>query len=46
MELHPIKTPIIYAKDDLIKITIESIEQANLKLQENDILVFAETVVG
>ena len=46
MELHPIKTPIIYAKDDLIKITLESIEQANLKLQENDILVFAETVVG
>ncbi len=46
MELHPIKTPIIYVKDDLIKITLESIKHANLVLQENDILVFAETVVG
>lgn len=46
MELFPIKTPIIYPNDNLIKITLESIKRANLKLQENDILVFAETVVG
>lgn len=46
MEILPIKTPIIYPKDDLIKITLKSIKSANLKLQERDILVFAETVVG
>jgi coenzyme F420-0:L-glutamate ligase len=46
MELFPIKTPIIYAGNDLLKITLESIKNANLTLQEGDILVFAETVVG
>ncbi len=46
MELFAIKTPIVYPKDDLIKITLESIKRANLNLQEKDILVFAETVVG
>lgn len=46
MELFPIKTPIIYAGQDLVKITLDSIRSANLILQENDILVFAETVVG
>lgn len=46
MELYPIKTPIIYPKDDLIDITLKSIEKANIKVQERDILIFAETVVG
>jgi coenzyme F420-0:L-glutamate ligase/coenzyme F420-1:gamma-L-glutamate ligase len=46
MELYAIKTPIIHVGEDLIKITLESIKQANLVIQEQDILVFAETVVG
>ncbi|MBN2155818.1 MAG: coenzyme F420-0:L-glutamate ligase [Candidatus Lokiarchaeota archaeon] len=46
MELHPISTPIIYPKNDLVKITLDSIINANLSLKEKDILVFAETVVG
>ena len=46
MELHSIKTPIIQPHDDLIRITLDSIQDAGLQLRERDILVFSEKIVA
>ena len=46
MEFHSIKTPIITQKDDLVKVLVNSLNSNNLKLENKNILIFAETVVG
>jgi coenzyme F420-0:L-glutamate ligase/coenzyme F420-1:gamma-L-glutamate ligase len=46
MEIHAIKTPIIKPNDDLVQIAMDSLNSAGFTLNEKDILVFAETVVG
>ncbi|MHA1821860.1 MAG: coenzyme F420-0:L-glutamate ligase [Promethearchaeota archaeon] len=46
-QLFGIKTPIIMPNDDLIDITIRSVENyRNLRIHDGDILVYAESVVA
>ena len=46
MELHPIKTPLIRPGDPITQIIYKSITGQQLKLQNGDVLVIAETPVA
>lgn len=46
MELFPIKTKIIMPDDDIMAVIFDAMKKQNLKFQDNDILVIAETPIG
>jgi len=46
MQLFPIKTPIIQAKDNLVEILIASMEKAKINPKNGDILVISSKVVA
>ncbi|MFX1474341.1 MAG: coenzyme F420-0:L-glutamate ligase [Promethearchaeota archaeon] len=46
MELYGIQTPIIKSGDNLVEMLFSAITQQELTLEEQDILVIAETVVA
>ncbi|MHA1729386.1 MAG: coenzyme F420-0:L-glutamate ligase [Promethearchaeota archaeon] len=44
--MFPVKTPIIKPHDNIVEITLQALNDYNLKLRNDDILIFAETVIG
>ncbi len=46
MELMPIKTRVITSEDDIVDVLVKSIEENGLTIEDDDILVVAETPLG
>jgi len=46
LEIFPIKTPLFHIGDDIIKVILESIDSAGLKIEERDILVVSDKIVA
>ena len=46
MEILPIKTSLVEVGDDIIKVMIEAIDSAGLEIEDGDILLVADKIVG
>lgn len=46
MEVYPVKTPLVKVGDDIIKIILDAINKADLKIKDGDIIVTADKIVA
>jgi coenzyme F420-0:L-glutamate ligase len=46
LEIFPIKTPLVHLGDDIIKVILESIDSAGLKIEDRDVLVVSDKIVA
>ena len=46
LEIFPIKTPLVHLGDDIIKVILESIDSAGLRIEDRDILVVSDKIVA
>jgi coenzyme F420-0:L-glutamate ligase len=46
LEIFSIKTPLVHIGDDIIKVILESIDSAGLKIEDRDVLVVSDKIVA